>query len=886
MKKIIFVIVFLFSCRSSKNTVESMEPTITDDDQDGVDALLDCDDSDPLIFPEADEICDGIDNDCDGLIDDDDSDVIGTIESYPDVDQDGFGDDLEMVSSCQSPEGYIELGGDCNDNDELFFPGAEESCSDLSDYNCDGSVAFEDVDQDGWAACLDCNDQDANANPGLEEQCDGVDNNCDGSIDEGVTILFYIDQDGDLFGDSSVSIEACSPPEGFVDNDLDCNDINLMIYPGADELCDFEDNNCDGVLDEETAVDALEWYADMDGDLYGDPLNSLFSCQQPQNHVSDNTDCDDGSASIHPEADEYCDSIDSDCDGSLDEDDSLDALTWYFDGDQDGYGDSLAQSQSCSQPAGYVSNDMDCDDNNNLRSPDQSEVCNSIDDDCDGIIDEGDAIDALSFYADTDGDGFGDDAVISLACSQPSGFVADNTDCNDTDLSISPSETETCDGVDNNCSGDESDASDQSFFYADTDGDGFGDSNLIETSCFASSGYVVLNTDCDDSEPDNFPGNIEVCDGMDNNCSGDEADTTDGLEWHPDLDLDGYGDPLDSIFACSQPQFYVSDSTDCEDDQILINPAADELCNGVDDNCDGSIDEATAIDAPMWFEDIDQDGYGSGVTTVQCDQPSGFVVMGGDCDDNSSVYSPAAPEGCDGEDYNCDSLIDNDLDQDGYADAICGGDDCNDNDNGSYPNTGDCFFSSCNEILIEGYSVGDGIYTIDPDGPYNGSDPFDVSCDMSIDDGGWTIIDYSMYSGWASYFSSWSVRNSSAVSPSGYASEYSWREWFSLDDSLTEFRLSEDCMSIELAVSDQVYRMTGDHYGCFWYNTNCPMSGDTCNVCTNPFGQVNNGSCWHLTGSSSSDYSQPQGDSWTCSNHWWNSGPSLGVSGRFCVAYR
>jgi hypothetical protein len=132
-----------------------------------------------------------------------------------------------------------------------LHPGTPEIC-DGKDNNCDGQVdeGF-DTDGDGYTICEgDCNDNDPGIYPGAPEVCDGKDNNCNGQIDEGVKLTFYRDTDRDGYGDPVITTLACLQPAGYISNNLDCNDANATIYPGAPELCDGLDNNCNGQIDE------------------------------------------------------------------------------------------------------------------------------------------------------------------------------------------------------------------------------------------------------------------------------------------------------------------------------------------------------------------------------------------------------------------------------------------------------------------------------------------------------------------------------------------------------------------------------------------------------------------------------------------------------------
>src|SRR6185369_15757787 len=128
------------------------------------------------------------------------------------------------------------------------------------------------------------------------------------------------------------------------------------------------------------------WYYDGDSDGYGDAGNSVTGCSQPSGYVTDNTDCNDGDGSIHPNQSDLCNGIDDDCDFATDEDATF--TSWYEDVDGDGFGNAASGVSSCSQPAGYVDNNTDCDDGNPAVNPDAVVACNGIDDNCNNLVDE------------------------------------------------------------------------------------------------------------------------------------------------------------------------------------------------------------------------------------------------------------------------------------------------------------------------------------------------------------------------------------------------------------------------------------------------------------------------------------------------------------------
>jgi hypothetical protein len=467
-------------------------------------------------------------------------------------------------------------------------------------------------------------------------------------------VTYYRDADGDTYGDAGDSTVATSQPAGYVTDSNDCDDSDASINPGATEICNSVDDNCDGTIDE----GCVTYYRDADGDTYGDAGDSTVATSQPTGYVTDSSDCNDSNASINPGATETCNGVDDNCDGNIDEG----CVTYYRDADGDTYGDAGDSTVATSQPAGYVTDSSDCNDSNASINPGATEICNSVDDNCDGNVDEG----CVTYYRDADGDTYGDPGDSTTDTSQPSGYVANAGDCDDTNGTINPGATEICNGVDDNCDGTLDEGC--SLLYRDADGDGYGNP-AGPTSTYPQSGYVANTGDCNDSNSAINPGATEICNGVDDNCDGtvDEGCAT----YYGDTDGDGFGDPGDATTATSQPAGYVANAGDCDDTNGAINPGATEICNDVDDNCDGNVDEGCVT----YYRDADGDTYGNpGNTTTGTSQPTGYVGNASDCNDGNAGINPGATEICNTVDDNCDGTVDEgcityyrDADNDGFG---------------------------------------------------------------------------------------------------------------------------------------------------------------------------------------------------------------------------
>ena len=247
----------------------------------------------------------------------------------------------------------------------------------------------KDDDMDGYLSDVDCDDNNPAINPGVMEICDGIDNDCNGFIDDAIPIFtYYLDLDSDGFGDPAFSMDTCDTniPSGYVANGMDCDDTNTAIHPDAEELCDEIDNNCNGLVDD--AIPIYTYYRDADNDNFGDEAEQLDTCSTlpPAGFVTNNQDCDDSNDLVHPTMMELCDDIDNDCNTLID--DGLAIFTYFRDADADGFGNPVDSIETCliSAPEGYIDNSLDCDDSNAGINPVQEEVAdNGTDEDCSGI---------------------------------------------------------------------------------------------------------------------------------------------------------------------------------------------------------------------------------------------------------------------------------------------------------------------------------------------------------------------------------------------------------------------------------------------------------------------------------------------------------------------
>ncbi|WP_181790319.1 putative metal-binding motif-containing protein [Myxococcus llanfairpwllgwyngyllgogerychwyrndrobwllllantysiliogogogochensis] len=477
--------------------------------------------------------------------------------------------------------------------------------------------------------CPDC-EPEPDCDP---EICDGEDNDCDGQIDEGVKRNVYRDADGDGHGTGAAQ-QGCLD-HGWVLNNNDCNDANASIWQAG------------------------RFYRDADGDGYGAPGNWIDSCGLPAGYVADATDCNDGNSTVKPGAikqcgqgacarsvqacvngveqacvpyaasAEICDRIDNNCNGQVDDLPPISCGTGACQRTVAACGNicEWVVVQDGKPPVEF------CEWGDNACTPGvaKAETCNNVDDNCNGTIDDGVQ---LTYYSDNDADGYGAGAPIGAGCSVPGGASSNSQDCNDSNYAVKPgalkhcglgvcaasvqacvngaeqtciprpSQPEICDKSDNDCNGQVDDLPPISC--------GQGACRRTAPACGELCEWVETHDGkppvqvCEWGEYGTCtPGTptAEVCaNGLDEDCTGFSDDSSNSAAWltfYPDQDHDGYGTSWGETTTCRQPADTSRTPGDCDDTRADMKPGAAEVCDGIDNNCSGALDESGVCDQSL-----------------------------------------------------------------------------------------------------------------------------------------------------------------------------------------------------------------------------------------------------------------------------------------------
>ena len=545
----------------------------------------------------APEICDGLDNNCDGQTD----------EGFPDTNGDGIKD---CLVSDKDGDGVLDVVDNC--------PAAANTNQADFDLDGDGDACDLDDDNDLVADTADCAPFDPDISPDEEEICNGTDDDCDYLVDEG-----FSDADFDGLKDC---VDEDDDGDGTVDG-LDCAPLDADTHPGANELCDGVDNDCDNEADEGFDDQDLDGLADcVDEDDDGDGVDDDDdNCPGEPNEGQEDLDGDgigdacetDADGDAIPDAVDNCpgvkntlqgdqdnDGLGDDCDGDLDGDgadneaDNCPLIPNL--GQEDGNNDGVGDACELDKDGDGVEDALDCAPLEPAAYPGAPESCDDLDNDCDGIVDEGfndNDFDGLKDCVDNDDDNDGE---------------ADGADCAPLNAAVNSDAVEVCDLVDNDC-------------------DGSVDEELGATTCGlgecfhqvdnCAAGLAGVCNPFEGASP-------EVCDNADNDCDGivdeDQGSST-----------CGFGQCAHTVANCLGGEVQLCDA---------MEGAEDEVCDGIDNDCDAKVDEEMPTLAC---------GEGQCFHTT----PSCIGGVSYDCD----PLAGAVPETCDGLDNDCDGSVDEEL---------------------------------------------------------------------------------------------------------------------------------------------------------------------------------------------------------------------------------
>jgi hypothetical protein len=454
----------------------------------------------------------------------------------------------------------------------------------------------------------DCNDANAAVNPGAIEVCNGTDDDCDGSTDEGVQSTFYADVDGDTYGNASSSVQGCTASVGYVSNSTDCNDANAAVNPGAIEVCNGTDDDCDGSIEIQPAMPSSQPSTNYNS------LSAFTTAAVTAGYTISSTETFD-----------------------------------TYDGF---YANGLSGNFGAGTPTWAASAPGDLYAGSGLMSTNNADATLTL------LFNPGvTAVGLNTFVTD-----------FSFAIIPGTITV---TYLNGSTTSFSTTSASDFFGVTSNSTlittisiGGSASTAGTGFVTVDNlvIATGTITTPAVALACYQS--YVYNSNTCSWEVTGTQPSQptlacYETATFNTTSCVWDVTATGGSATYYADMDVDGFGDASASIqgYTCSgAPAGYVTDATDCNDAVAAINPGATEVCNGIDDNCSGVAEEGLTF--TNYYADADSDGFGAGTAVNACAQPAGYVLTNTDCNDNNGAVNPTATESCSTAfDDNCNGQI-------------------------------------------------------------------------------------------------------------------------------------------------------------------------------------------------------------------------------------